>query len=124
MIISPTVASGLSQDYKVILPDPLINMQVAKAISSVKTISGSGSVTVWAGSIVGDSKEMDLTVSTDKYKILQQIKDTGVNEWLVRMHGRIFVCVFDMPVAMKSKVRRGGFYDVVLVLVITEEVTA
>ena len=121
MIISPPSSPGLDFDtYSIYLPDVPINIEPAKAISSAKTISGSGTISVWNGTVIGERREVPMLVTYEQYVQLKAMLDTGFNDWIWRIRGNIYKVVFDMPVAAPSTDRRNG-YNISLTFVIKED---
>lgn len=111
MIISPTTENFSSltpaSAYTVMLPDIALNLEAAKTVSTAKTISGGSSVSVWESSIEGEQIEFTATIDQGRYELLRSIKDSGFDEWLWRVNGRIYEAVFDMTSAIKT----GTFSD-------------
>lgn len=107
MILSPITENiatlSPAADYTVMLPDVRLNLETAKTISAAKTISGGASVTVWAANVAGESRAFDVLVSDAIYRSLKKIKATMLDEWLLRVGGRIFTVIYDMPSAMREK---------------------
>ena len=106
MIISPTSdnLSSLSPaaDYRVEIKDQPINLQASKSISTASTISGGAAISVWESSVEGLQIAFTATVKRSEYDRLLRIKNSGLDEWLWRIDGRIFEIVFDMPSAVKQ----------------------
>lgn len=119
MVINETMESGLSA-IRIELPTPNVNLRPAKAIGVTRTISGHGSVSVWAGTMSGERRELDITVTSSQLKQLESALNTGVNEWLVRIGGRIFRAVLDLSTAIKGKTPES--HSIRLVMVILREI--
>ena len=122
VIISPTTSSGLSEAYSVMLPDFDINIEAPKAVQAVKTISGGGVVSVFGGNIAGEEREVARTVTSAQYTDLVTIIDTEVEEWILRIRGRIFKVVLNL-VSAKPNLEVKDMYDITLELTFTEELT-
>jgi hypothetical protein len=105
--ISPTAenfaALSPASDYSVTIIGATMDIQAPKNISASKTINGGASVVVWSSSIAGERREIFKTVDSRTYERLQRIKDSGVDEWLVRVGGKIFTAIFDLVAAVEDK---------------------
>ena len=122
MYISPAMDSGLSSDtYSVMLPKIAINLTEPKNISSARTIGGGAVVSVWSSNIEGAQRSVNMSLSAEQYKALRLINDSGVDEWLMRAQGRIFLIVPSIDSAIPAKRDR---WSVTFSFVILEEITA
>lgn len=122
MYISPAMESGLnSSTYSVMLPKIAINLTEPKNISSARTIGGGAVVSVWSSNIEGAQRSVNMSLSAEQYKALRLINDSGVDEWLMRAQGRIFLIVPSIDSATPAKRDR---WNVTLSFVILEEITA
>ncbi len=121
--ISPSVANfaalSPTADYTVTIFDTRLNMLVPKNINAARTISGGASVTVWESGVAGESRSIYKTVSQSVYDKLLRIKESGVDEWLVRSSGKVYNAVFDMTFAAKDE--RTGRWTCQLEFVFTGE---
>lgn len=124
MIISPTTDNFSSltpaSAYTVMLPDIPINLEAAKTVSTAKTIGGGSSVSVWESSIEGEQIEFTLTVDQDRYNLLRSIKDSGFDEWLWRVNGKIYEAVFDLTSAVKTGTFGDKWRVTIMMTILTE----
>ena len=94
MILSATAAGiaaiANASDYKVTLPDVPINLAVPKSVSTSKTIGGGASISVWESSINGEQRTISILVDRDTYRKVKAIHESSVDEWLLRVNGRIY----------------------------------
>lgn len=106
-------------DYTVSIMTVTLNVESAKNISASKTIGGGASVAVWENNIAGERRSIYRVVDNAVYTKLKRIKDSGVDEWLVRSGGKIFTAIVDMPAALQDTLP--GHWRVELKLVFTGE---
>ena len=127
MILSPTkdyiATLTPTADYTVSLPDVRLNLEPAKTVSSDRTISGGATISVWPANIGGENRTFDVSVPLEFYQTLKRIKDSAADEWLLRVRGRVFVVIFDMPSAIVEK-GLSGRWNCTLSLTFSEEVIA
>lgn len=123
MLLRPTTASGLSEDYAVRLPAIPINLEVPKVLSTERTISGSAVISKWEGSILGEERNINAKLAESEYQALKAIKDTGVDEWLLVVRGKIYKVIFDLVSAVPIRGRH-AIYETTIRLIFLEDLTA
>lgn len=123
MYLRPTTASGLSADYAVRLPAIPINLEAPKVLNTQRTISGSAVISKWQGSILGEERNINAKLAESEYQAVKAIKDSGVDEWLLVVRGKIFKVIFDLVSALPIRDRR-GVYEVSIKIIFLEDLTA
>lgn len=121
-ILSPTIATGLSQSYAVNLPGLVINTEIPRSMNIQRTIAGSAVLSVWAGDIIGEQREVPLTLREDTYAALSDLKAVGLYEMLLRINGKIFTVYFDIISALPNAELK-DHVDLILRFTFTGEVT-
>lgn len=105
MIISPNsdnfAALQPAADYTVSLPEMPINLEPSKTVSITKNIVGGAIIEAWDADISGLQIIFSVAVTQQKYNILKKIKDSKVDEWLIRTHGKRFNAVFDLAASVR-----------------------
>jgi hypothetical protein len=122
MIISSTndsIAAGT--DLAVYLPEPEINVEPNKVISVSSIIGGGSSISIWQANIAGLTVEPEFTVRSGILATLRAIKDSGIDEWLIRTQGKIFVGIFDLISVTRQKSQSDKYQVKIKIVILSEE---
>ncbi len=122
MIISSTTDSIVAgYDLAVALPEPAINLEANKTISTSRTIGGGASVSVWTADIAGLTVEPEFTVDIVTLAKLREIKETEIDEWLVRTQGKIYVAIYDLISVVRQQSRNDKYQVKIKLVILSEE---